>query len=177
MATIYYKDHLNQWTERIVGAQTQPVDLVVHQQHPFPIQHMWKEDGDDEWQPVDTAAPLPVQALGPVNAVDAVFLTSWEQPGYGATSGAHDANDALGDPVEWAVPRFGKIVTVNLIDIDDDTLASSVHIFSRPFVAAASDAAFTISVADARWWVTSQVMGTPTDIGGAKVVNNVGLSL
>ena len=112
----------------------------------------------------------------PVATTNRVFLTNWAQPGFGATSGAIDANDALGDPFAWSVPRYGMISSVSLIDIDDDTLAATVHIFNRPFTAAASDAAFTIALlSDVQNWVTSQVMGTPLDIGAGKVVTNSGL--
>ena len=114
----------------------------------------------------------------PVVTTDRVFMTDWVQAPFGATSGALDANDAMGDPFGWNVPKYGKIVAVSLIDLDDDTLAATVHIFSAPFTAAASDAAFTISLlGDVRNWVTSQVMGTPTDIGAGKVVSNSGLGV
>lgn len=175
MALLYWRNALQHWTERIAGAPNAPSDLPTSEQHPFPTALAWKEDGEDEWQLTEPAHPLPIRTIGPVRTHGGLFLTEWIQPP--VDSGLMAANDALSDRFSVAVPTYGKLVAVTVIDVDDDTLASSVHVFTRPFTAAASNAAFTISAADSRNWLTSQVMGTPTDIGGAKVVNNVDLNL
>lgn len=94
---------------------------------------------------------------------------------YGATSGALDANDALGDKIYFRqsidgrpLPKRGRILSVRRIDQDDDTLSDTIHIFSAEFTAAASDAAFTISAEDAAQHVTSQTFPVGTDLGSAK---------
>ena len=110
-----------------------------------------------------------------VNVTDRLYITTPIQPFVDA--GIMAANDALSNIFSVPVPVYGRLVAVRVIDVDDDTLASTVHLFTAPFVAAASNAAFTIGAADAKNWITSQVMGTPVDIGGAKVVDNVGLSI
>lgn len=108
---------------------------------------------------------------------DRLWVSPWVLVPFGATSGALEANDALGDMFTFALgerrdtlPARGRILSIAMVDQDDDTLAATIHIFDHPFTAAASDAAFTISVADSPNWVASELFPSPTDIGGAKVV-------
>ena len=119
-----------------------------------------------------TSAEIPVPVDAPAN----LWVSPWILVPYGATSGALDANDAFGNMITFdqsvlgdSLPARGRIVTIKMVDQDDDTLAASIHIFSRTFTAAASDAAFTISVADAANWVASELFDSGTDIGSAKV--------
>ncbi len=67
---------------------------------------------------------------------DQFYLTEWAQPV--TDSAITAANGALTEQFALSVPRYGRIVTVTVIDIDDDTLASTVHIFTSPFIAAAT---------------------------------------
>ena len=99
-----------------------------------------------------------------------LFVSDPVRPGYGATAAALDANDAYGDRFQIAVPERGRIVSIKVIDQDDVIAASTLtlHIFKAEFVAAASDAAFTISAADALNWVVSQAVSTMTDLGSAR---------
>lgn len=141
----------------------------------------FRNDDEIADTPVSDGHPLPVaitqQAGSPIAATPELWISEWVTVPYGATSGAIDANDALGDMVTFTesvtgqrLPTRGRILSIFCLDRDDDTLAATIHVFNRTFVAAASDAAFTISVADARNWVTSETFGTPIDIGAAKVV-------
>lgn len=112
-----------------------------------------------------------------VEQTDQLWVSQMVLVPYGATSGALDATDALGDTVTFtteietgaSLPKHGRIMSIRMIDQDDDTLAATIHIFNRNFTAAASDATFTISVADAANWVTSELFDAGTDIGSAKV--------
>lgn len=96
---------------------------------------------------------------------------------YGATVGAIDANDALGDKMyfEWSIdhrplPLSGRILSIRLIDQDDDTLAVTINISTRDFTAAASDAAFTISAADAQFFLQPYTFpAAMSDLGSAKI--------
>lgn len=114
---------------------------------------------------------IPVELTGQLWASTIILVP------YGATSGALDANDALGNKVVFefeadtgvTLPKHGRILSVKMIDQDDDTLDATLHLFNADFTAAASDAAFTISVADSRNWVASVVFPTGTDLGSAKV--------
>ena len=119
-----------------------------------------------------TGAEVPV----PVHDPAALWVSLWVLVPYGATSGALDANDALGNTIRFdtsvlgdPLPARGRILSIEMVDQDDDTLAATIHIFNRTFTAAASDAAFTISVADAAKWVASELFDSGTDIGSAKV--------
>lgn len=98
-----------------------------------------------------------------------------EIPGI-AAGDAFDANDAVGGMFSIDVPSAGYIVGFKLIDRDDDTLALTAHVFNNRFTAAASDAAFTISAADSRFWVTSVQFTNVLDLGSAKVSEVVGES-
>ena len=86
-----------------------------------------------------------------------------------AAADAFDAGDAVGDVFSVEVPTAGWITGFKLIDPDDDTLALTAHVFSERFIGAASDAAFTISAADALKWITSVTFSSTVDIGSAKV--------
>ena len=95
---------------------------------------------------------------------------------FGATSGALDANDALGNKIYFRtsmdgrpLPQFGRVLGLRRIDRSDVVLADTLNLSTRDFVAAASDAAFTISVADAEHFLSSQTFPTGTDLGSAKV--------
>ena len=103
--------------------------------------------------------------------VGRLFATARLQAAYGATSGAHDAGDALGDPMLFRVPRRGRILSMKLWDPDDDTLVALAHVYNKEITAAASDAAYTIGLADSPGWVTTQTFPiTMIDEGSFKVV-------
>lgn len=105
---------------------------------------------------------------------EGLYYTSITVPGIAAAD-AFDANDAVGGLFFIPVPVNGIIETAKLIDPDDDTLALTVHLFTRTVTVAASDAAFTISANDALYWVTSITFDTPiVDIGSAKVSEKSG---
>lgn len=94
---------------------------------------------------------------------------------YGATVAAIDANDALGDKFTISksvdglpLPVRGRILKITRGDPDDDILADTIHIFTGDFVAAASDAAFTISAVDEHNHLNSLVFPAGTDVGAAK---------
>lgn len=61
MSVIFWKHTQDGWRETDLDGKPGPQALEVNEQHPLPIQHLWKEDGDDEWQAADTGHPLPVQ--------------------------------------------------------------------------------------------------------------------
>ena len=98
----------------------------------------------------------------------ALAVTEQVQAPFGATSGAHDANDAVGNMMTFTVPKMGRILSVKFIDPGDETSALTLHVYSKPFVAAASDAAYTISDEDALNWVTN-VTPTMVDEGASQV--------
>ena len=93
-----------------------------------------------------------------------------EIPGIAAAN-AFDANDAVGEVFSVDVPVAGWITGFKLIDPDDDTLALTAHVYSRQFVGAASDAAYTVAAAYAPYWVTNVTFLTADveDEGGFKV--------
>lgn len=90
----------------------------------------------------------------------AQVTVSIEIPGI-AAGDALDANDAIGIKFFLPAPKVGAIMSATLIDPDDDTLALTAHLFERNFVAAASDAAFTIAPGDMTHWITSITFDTP----------------
>ncbi len=98
----------------------------------------------------------------------ALAVTEQRQAPFGATVTALDANDAVGNMMEFTVPKMGRILSVKFIDPADQTSALTLHIYSKPFVAAASDAAYTISDEDALNWVTN-VTPTMIDEGASQV--------
>lgn len=179
MATLYWRSTDDAWRESDPGTPNGPQQAEVNEQHPLPLQLMWREDGEDGWQPVDGAHPLPMALLETVKG--GLWVSPLiEVPGIAAAD-ALDANDALGsrfiidtDVNGAPLPERGVIIGAKLIDPDDDTLAATLHIFNSIFAAAASDAAFTISAADSREWVTSILFSPTTDIGSAKVVEVTG---
>jgi hypothetical protein len=138
-------------------------------QNPFPVEIRFRSDASEDNEEVNGGHALPVSLDGPVKTE--LYVTQLVRVPYGATSGALDAADAMGDPFFFSVPRKGRILGIRMIDQDDDTVAATIHIFNRPFTAAASDAAFTISAADSIGWVTSEVFDSGTDIGSAKGFN------
>ena len=168
MAKIFYRSH-----EDRIDDDGAPVDSEVNEQHPLPIQIAWRSEGSREWQLVDEGAPLPTSVSGLVSVKDALWFVEVEIPGI-ADADAFDANDAVGTVFWFPAPRIGRLINFKLIDPDDDTLALTAHIFNRLFTGAASDAAFTISAADSRAWVTSATFSAVVDIGGAKVSEVVG---
>lgn len=122
-------------------------------------------------------AKTAIEGTVPVRSVDRLWVSPFSRVPYGATSGAVDAGDALGDPIKFysditgtvALPTRGRILTIKMLDLDDDTLAATIHIFNQWFTAAASDAAFTIADEDAVNWVASELFDAGTDIGASKV--------
>ena len=97
-----------------------------------------------------------------------LFVTEQIQAPFGATVTALDANDAAGDMMTFTVPVMGRILSIKFIDPADQTSALTLHVYSKPFVAAASDAAYTIADEDALNWVTN-VTPTMIDEGGSQV--------
>ena len=127
--------------------------------------------------PASASEPLPVRLYGqdPVPAVSELWISPWVQVPYGATSGAIDANDALGNRFKFTssedgrpLPRKGTIVGIKMRDLDNDTLAATIHIFNAPFSAAASDAAYTIGLADAEKHVADELFPGGTSNGTFK---------
>ena len=101
--------------------------------------------------------------------VPGLFVTEQVRIPYGATSGALDANDCYGEIARVLAPIRGRILSIKRIDQDDVVTADTIHVFSARFVAAASDAAFTISAVDGANWITTQVFPTGTDLGSVRV--------
>src|SRR3990167_483656 len=111
-----------------------------------------------------------VEIVNPVGM--ALIPTAQVRVPFGATSGALDANDAMGDIFVFdqdvyghPLPKVGRIISIKMIDQYDVVLAPIIHIFNRIVAVAASDAEFAISAVDAAYWVTSQTFGTFTDLG------------
>jgi len=102
-----------------------------------------------------------------------LVVVTVEVPGIAAAD-AFDANDAVGTVFGVDVPKAGWITGFKLIDPDDDTLALTAHVYSQPFVGAASDAAYTVAAGFARYWVTNVTFSTVEDEGGFKVSEVVG---
>lgn len=179
MSEIYYKPTTDAWREGVDNGTFEfPATSPVNEQHPLPIKLQWMDEGEDEWDGIDASHPLPVAVQNEVVTQNKLWVSPWVEIPFGATSGALDANDALGDKFYFTqsiegvpLPVKGRIKNMKIIDRDDDTLADTIHIFNAEFTAAASDAAFTISVADSRFWVASKAWGTYIDLGSAKVVH------
>ena len=120
--------------------------------------------------PGGTPLPLTLDGEGRLRTTTqgALFVTEQLQAPFGATSGALDANDAVGNMMEFTVPKMGRILSIKFIDPADQTSALTAHVYSKVFVAAPSDAAYTIADEDAINWVTN-VTPTMVDEGGSKV--------
>tara|TARA_Y100000310_G_scaffold119312_1_gene118053 strand:+ start:3147 stop:3686 length:540 start_codon:yes stop_codon:yes gene_type:complete len=103
-----------------------------------------------------------------------LYVTAQLRAPYGATSGAFDANDAVGNMMEFDVPKRGRIKSAKFVDQADQTSALTAHVYSKPFVAAASDAVYTIADADAVNWVTN-ITPTMVDEGGSQVAEVVNI--
>ena len=106
----------------------------------------------------------------------AVWVSQYVRAPYGATSGALDANDAMGDKFYFRssitgapLPISGRILTIRRIDESDVALADTINISTQEFVAAASDAAFTISVLDSHFFLQPQTFPAGVDLGSARV--------
>lgn len=137
------------------------------------------ESGRPQLDFVGDENPLPVRIANAaddrVPSVAVLWESPWVQVPYGATSGALDANDALGNKITFEygvdgtrIPRHGRILSVEMIDPDDDTLAATIHIYSHDFVAAASDAAYTVGLGDAENIVAAEAFDAGTDEGSFK---------
>ncbi len=97
-----------------------------------------------------------------------LYDTGWyEIPGIAAAD-ALDANDAIGTMFKIKVPGAGRIMSMKLVDPDDDTLALTMHIYTSAVVGAASDAAYTVNKAFATAWLSNVTFGAGTDEGGFK---------
>ena len=123
--------------------------------------------------PVEIADGASIKVEGVVSVNDGIYIIAVPVPGIDFAN-VLDANDAIGTVFPIDVPEYGIIEGFKLIDPDDDVLALTAHLFTREFVGAASDAAFTISAVDATFWVTSVTFDAPLDIGAAKVAEEVG---
>lgn len=98
--------------------------------------------------------------------------------GYGATSGALDANDAYGDLMEVVVPIRGRLTNIKLFDADDVIAAGtlSIWVFSaKADSPPASDAAIASGYTDVDglFMVTAQSFGPITDIGAGRFLEIV----
>ena len=130
------------------------------------ITHLVSHANDPSGSPVELTADGDGRLL--TTTQGALFVTEQIQASFGATVTALDANDAVGNMMTFTVPRMGRILSVKFIDLADQTSALTLHVYSKPFVAAASDAAYTISDEDAVNWVTN-VTPTMVDEGAAQV--------
>lgn len=146
----------------------------------------WGLEGVDELHPVPVIVEeLPdVGVKGSVAVVPKIWVSKKVVIPYGATVGALEANDALGDKFYFdysvdgePLPAKGRILTIRRYDPSDVVLADTIHIFASDFTAAASDAAFTISAADSLKQITSQVFPAGTDLGSAKVAEIVDVNV
>ena len=172
MAEFWWKSTSDSYTEADKEhglGESRPVD----EQHPIPFQLMYRESDNEEWEPVNSSRGIPVTETKPSPSVWVSVPTLIP---YGATSGALDANDAMGNKFYFQygiegrpLPRRGRILTIRRWDQSDVVLADTIHISIQEFTAAASDAAFTISVADSVYFLQSQTFPTGVDIGSAKV--------
>lgn len=111
-------------------------------------------------------------------AAPGLFVSDPVVVGYGASSGALDANDAYGDLMEVVVPEFGRLTTLKLFDPDDVIAAGtlSIWVFSvKPAAPPASDAAIASGYTDfdGRSMVTAQAFGSMTDIGAGRFLEIV----
>ena len=102
---------------------------------------------------------------------------------YGATSGALDANDAMGDKIYFQysvdgrlIPRVGRILLIRYTDPSDVTLAATANISTHDFTAAASDAAFTVGLEDSKYFLAPQTFSTVTDLGSGRVSSITGVN-
>lgn len=130
------------------------------------LEHIVSHANDPSGSPVELQADGDGRLL--TTTQGALHVTEQIQAPFGATSGAHDANDAVGNMMVFTVPRMGRILSVKFIDPADQTSALTLHVYSKNFVAAASDAAYTIADQDAINWVTN-VTPTMVDEGGSQV--------
>lgn len=114
-----------------------------------------------------------LKTLQDINAylrAGSLFASEWaEVPGIAAAD-ALDANDAVGTPFKIKVPRKGRILSAKLIDLDDDTLAFTAHVYGSEFAGAASDAAYSVNKAFGTAWATNIVFASSTDEGGFKAL-------
>lgn len=170
MSWLYWRKRENEPFERVegeIGGQDQ-----VDDQHPLPHTLHYRSQLDGEYQEVDDGNGLPVRVLGRTPVQDLIYVTEQIPVPIGLTVGALDANDAFGDPFTFTLPfQAGRIKTIRLVDRDYIVTAATIHIFSQPFKAAASDAAFTIApTTDGPNWITSRTFGTPVDLVATKAV-------
>lgn len=132
------------------GTQSDPADSVVTEQHPLPIQHVWKEDGDSEFAPVDSLRPLPVRHYGGVTiGRKTVHCPGVPKPvpGIGSAVG-FAALDTVGVLFTIRVPKSGMIWGARLYDPSDNGSNINVHLFTRTVTLAADNAPWTLSDAD-----------------------------
>ena len=112
-----------------------------------------RRDAESSLDVVDDSNPFPVAIVenGARVGRPELFATEWVRVPYGATSGALDANDAYGDEVRAGAPVRCRLLSIQVVDQADVVVAGtlSIYLSTRQFTAAASDAAFTISAADA----------------------------
>ncbi len=137
----------------------------------------WRGDSDTGYGEIDETHRLPVSAtiVGPVYMP--LFVSDSVRPTYGATSGALDANDAYGDMFVFnGIPQHVRLLSIQVLDQDDVIAAGtlSLYLSRRSFTAAASDAAFTISAADALNAAGPPIaFGAMIDVGSARLLETV----
>ena len=123
---------------------------------------------------------LAVDSEGHIYLNTKLFATPYVTiPGITAAD-ALDAGDAMGvmgvfgaDVDGNPLPEYGVLLGLELIDLDDDTLAPTIHIYTRPFAPTANDAALAHALADAPNHLVSEPFPTWTDMGTFKKFNVV----
>ena len=136
-------------------------ELLVHANGPDGQRH---PIGSDGYGRLRVVTPLPT-----------LHVVQFTVPGIAAAD-ALDAADAVGTVFSFPVPETGIIRHARLFDPDDDTLALTLHLFTKNFTGAASDAAYTVTADAARYWVTNIQWTTISDEGGGKVSEVTGTS-
>ena len=107
--------------------------------------------------------------VGRVPVTSGMFVTDQKAIAGVVTAAAYTAGDAVGTITIFEVPERGTIHSVKLIDIDDDTLSLTVHVFRDVFTPTADNAALNISLTDLFKWVTSIDLTVTKDLGAGKV--------
>jgi hypothetical protein len=176
LSRLYWRPTADGWLATDNGANDAPADAEVTEQHPLPVQVVWKEDGDDEYGLTEPNHGLPVNVTNAASVETDLYYVEFQLQTILAAS-AYSSADAVGSVFSVPVPKNGVIRNAKLIDPDDDTLALTVHLFTSPITGVADNAAGTFTAAEARGWVSSIVFTTtPLDIGGAKVMETTTMS-
>ena len=143
MAKLFWKrhpDHVNDAdVEHGIGK-----DSEVNEQHPLPVQLIWKQEGIDEYEEVDEAHAIPVRLFG---STPSYFVTPTQEIA-GVSGTLYTAGDAFGNKFKLTVPQKGEIRWLVFIDKDDEGLQMILILFDQDFTETADNAAFAVSDAD-----------------------------